>query len=83
VRPLVAAQRIRQLEAVEPWHLHVGQNQVGAFESRASEPEFSVLCFQDTKARQLEADRTQQPGRGVIVDDQDAGGLRSSFGRCG
>jgi hypothetical protein len=57
------------------------QDQVGTLESRPGESAFPVGCFQNAKSDQLEAHRAEQAGRGVVVDDQDARGSRSSLCR--
>jgi hypothetical protein len=60
------------LEAVEPGHLHVGQNEIRAFEACPREPVLPVCCFENAEALELQIDRAEQPSRGIVVDDQDA-----------
>ena len=69
------------VEAIEPWHLHVEQGHVGALASRHLHRHGSIGGVDDLHVRVFEREANQIDNRGLIVGDQDSHHDRLSIAR--
>jgi hypothetical protein len=74
----IGADRAQQTEAVEAWHHHVGQDQVGRLLVRGAQRRLAVGGELDLVAALLQQAAHVAPQVGIVVDLQDAS--RHGFG---
>jgi hypothetical protein len=69
-RGIVRLHPLRHLDAVEPVHLEVGDDDIGALHLEAGDALEAVAEAEHVVARLLERDERALPQRVVVVDDQ-------------